>query len=151
MRGVRSLSSVKMRARTGKVVMEITTHMKMRNRAKSTSLVPATILPRIRSRPMSKTKGRDISPMVNNSICIEKFSDFPQLGRFTLRTEDQQHEEYFFTNTNELQSAKEDVVKKLSELSIAYKDDVVKKLSELSIAYKDDAMKKFYTSKVNTS
>ena len=24
---------------------------------------------------------------VNNSICIEKFSDFPQLGRFTLRTE----------------------------------------------------------------
>ncbi|XVF12224.1 hypothetical protein REPUB_Repub08aG0096700 [Reevesia pubescens] len=24
---------------------------------------------------------------VNNLICIEKFSDFPQLGRFTLRTE----------------------------------------------------------------
>jgi peptide chain release factor subunit 3 len=24
---------------------------------------------------------------VNNSICVEKFSDFPQLGRFTLRTE----------------------------------------------------------------
>ncbi|XP_027340784.1 eukaryotic peptide chain release factor GTP-binding subunit ERF3A-like isoform X2 [Abrus precatorius] len=24
---------------------------------------------------------------VNNAICIEKFSDFPQLGRFTLRTE----------------------------------------------------------------
>lgn len=24
---------------------------------------------------------------VNNMICIEKFSDFPQLGRFTLRTE----------------------------------------------------------------
>ncbi|KAH1149629.1 hypothetical protein GYH30_043924 [Glycine max] len=24
---------------------------------------------------------------VNNSICIEKFSDFPQLGRFTLCTE----------------------------------------------------------------
>ncbi|KAK7320152.1 hypothetical protein RJT34_04886 [Clitoria ternatea] len=24
---------------------------------------------------------------VNNTICIEKFSDFPQLGRFTLRTE----------------------------------------------------------------
>ncbi|KAL2940392.1 Eukaryotic peptide chain release factor GTP-binding subunit [Bienertia sinuspersici] len=24
---------------------------------------------------------------VNNLICVEKFSDFPQLGRFTLRTE----------------------------------------------------------------
>ncbi|PNX99236.1 eukaryotic peptide chain release factor GTP-binding subunit erf3a-like protein, partial [Trifolium pratense] len=24
---------------------------------------------------------------VNNVICVEKFSDFPQLGRFTLRTE----------------------------------------------------------------
>ncbi|KAH0864106.1 hypothetical protein HID58_081317 [Brassica napus] len=24
---------------------------------------------------------------VTNSICVEKFSDFPQLGRFTLRTE----------------------------------------------------------------
>nr|DAD38507.1 TPA_asm: hypothetical protein HUJ06_012829 [Nelumbo nucifera]DAD38508.1 TPA_asm: hypothetical protein HUJ06_012830 [Nelumbo nucifera] len=24
---------------------------------------------------------------VSNLICIEKFSDFPQLGRFTLRTE----------------------------------------------------------------
>ncbi|CAK9179809.1 unnamed protein product [Ilex paraguariensis] len=24
---------------------------------------------------------------VNNQICVEKFSDFPQLGRFTLRTE----------------------------------------------------------------
>jgi hypothetical protein len=24
---------------------------------------------------------------VNNLICIENFSDFPQLGRFTLRTE----------------------------------------------------------------
>jgi peptide chain release factor subunit 3 len=24
---------------------------------------------------------------VNNSICVEKFADFPQLGRFTLRTE----------------------------------------------------------------
>jgi hypothetical protein len=24
---------------------------------------------------------------VNNLICIETFSDFPQLGRFTLRTE----------------------------------------------------------------
>lgn len=24
---------------------------------------------------------------MNNLICIEKFSDFPQLGRFTLRTE----------------------------------------------------------------
>ena len=24
---------------------------------------------------------------VNNLMCVEKFSDFPQLGRFTLRTE----------------------------------------------------------------
>ncbi|PQQ15527.1 eukaryotic peptide chain release factor GTP-binding subunit ERF3A isoform X1 [Prunus yedoensis var. nudiflora] len=24
---------------------------------------------------------------VNNLICVEKFADFPQLGRFTLRTE----------------------------------------------------------------
>ncbi|KAG4997266.1 hypothetical protein JHK85_028705 [Glycine max] len=53
-----------MRARTGKVVKEITTHMKIRNRAKSTSLVPATILQRIRARPMPKTKGRDIPPTV---------------------------------------------------------------------------------------
>ena len=61
---MRSLSSVRMRARTGKVVKEITTHMKIRNRAKSTSLVPATILQRIRARPMPKTKGRDIPPTV---------------------------------------------------------------------------------------
>lgn len=28
-----------------------------------------------------------VDSQVNNMICIEKFSDFPQLGRFTLRTE----------------------------------------------------------------
>lgn len=28
-----------------------------------------------------------VSLQVANSICVEKFSDFPQLGRFTLRTE----------------------------------------------------------------
>ena len=28
-----------------------------------------------------------VDSQVNNLICIEKFSDFPQLGRFTLRTE----------------------------------------------------------------
>ncbi|XP_021760841.1 eukaryotic peptide chain release factor GTP-binding subunit ERF3A-like [Chenopodium quinoa] len=29
----------------------------------------------------------DCRIQLNNSICVEKFSDFPQLGRFTLRTE----------------------------------------------------------------
>lgn len=28
---------------------------------------------------------------VNSMICIEKFADFPQLGRFTLRTEGDIH------------------------------------------------------------
>ncbi|KAJ4910626.1 Translation elongation factor EF1A/initiation factor IF2gamma family protein [Raphanus sativus] len=46
-------------------------------------------------KPMKKTKIRNVNNgaavvchiQVSNSICVEKFSNFPQLGRFTLRTE----------------------------------------------------------------
>ncbi|XP_047948250.1 eukaryotic peptide chain release factor GTP-binding subunit ERF3A isoform X4 [Salvia hispanica] len=44
---------------------------------------------RLKKKPLFVKKGAVVEcrVQVNNMICIEKYSDFPQLGRFTLRTE----------------------------------------------------------------
>ncbi|KAL1548245.1 eukaryotic peptide chain release factor GTP-binding subunit ERF3A-like isoform X7 [Salvia divinorum] len=44
---------------------------------------------RLKKKPLFVKKGAVVEcrVQVNNLICIEKYSDFPQLGRFTLRTE----------------------------------------------------------------
>ncbi|PIN18098.1 Polypeptide release factor 3 [Handroanthus impetiginosus] len=53
-----------------------------------TQIDPKTKKP-MKKRPLFVKKGALVvcRVQVNNLICIEKFSDFPQLGRFTLRTE----------------------------------------------------------------
>nr|KYP70782.1 hypothetical protein KK1_010015 [Cajanus cajan] len=59
-RVVRSLSSAKMRASTGKAVMESATPMKTRNCAKAAWSAPGRVLRRRRATPMPQTNGREI-------------------------------------------------------------------------------------------
>lgn len=50
---------------------------------------------KVENRVLSHILFIECALQVNNAICIEKFSDFPQLGRFTLRTEGDKGLHYF--------------------------------------------------------